>query len=65
MLGSADMVDWVVIISACGLAAVIGLGFVLWERYENERLGRERFRRRAPRRIPRRRPSLDVDRWAA
>jgi protein-S-isoprenylcysteine O-methyltransferase Ste14 len=59
------MVDWVAIISACGLAAVIGLGFVFWERYENERLGRERFRRRVPRRIPRRRPSLDVDRWAA
>jgi hypothetical protein len=58
-----SMVDWLAILSACVLTALIGFGFVLWERYENGRLARERLRRRAPRR---RRPGpVDVDRWAA
>jgi hypothetical protein len=59
------MVDWLAIVSACVLTALIGFGFVLWERYENERLARERLRRRLPRR---RRPApfdVDVDRRAA
>jgi hypothetical protein len=61
------MVDWIAILSASGLAAIVGLGFVLWERYESERLDRARLQRR---RIPRRqrRPRslpLDVDRRAA
>jgi hypothetical protein len=59
------MVDWIAILSACSLAAVIGLGFVLWERHENDRLGRERLQRRLPRRLSRRRPASHVDRWAA
>jgi hypothetical protein len=42
------MVDWLAIGSACVLTAAIGLGFVLWERHENERLARERLRRRVP-----------------
>ena len=46
------MVDWIAILSACGLAAIVGLGFVLWERYETERLGRARSQGR---RISRRR----------
>jgi hypothetical protein len=54
------MVDWIAILSACGLAAIVGLGFVLWERYESERLGRARLQRRIPRR--QRRPrSLPFD----
>ena len=59
------MVDWLAIVFACVLAALIGIGFVVWERYENERLARERLRRRIPR--PRRRPRAldDVDRRAA
>jgi hypothetical protein len=40
------MVDWMAIATACVLAAVIGLGFVLWEQYEAHRLSRERLRRR-------------------
>jgi len=28
---------------------IVGLGFVLWERYESQRLARERLRRRIPR----------------
>jgi hypothetical protein len=44
------MVDWLAIGFACALAALIGVGFVLWERYENERLARARLRRRTPRR---------------
>jgi hypothetical protein len=35
------------IAAACALTAVIGLGFVLWEHYETQRLARERLRRRA------------------
>jgi hypothetical protein len=42
------MVDWMAIAAACALAAVIGLGFVLWENYEARRLTRERLRRRIP-----------------
>jgi hypothetical protein len=38
------MMDWIAIGSACGLAGVVGLGFVVWERYENRRLLRERPR---------------------
>jgi hypothetical protein len=57
------MVDWIAIALACGLAAVVGLAFVLWERYEAERLMRERLRRRIPRR---RRPlPVGIDRRAA
>ena len=53
------MVDWLSIVSACVLTALIGFGFVLWERYENNRLARERLRRRVPRR---RRPvPFDID----
>jgi hypothetical protein len=48
------MVDWLAIGSACVMTVVIGLGFVLWERREDERLARERRRRRVP---LRRRPS--------
>jgi hypothetical protein len=59
------MVDWIAIVSACGLTAVIGLGFVLWERYERQWLLRERLHRRSRRPVRRRRPRLDVDRWAA
>jgi hypothetical protein len=44
------MVDWIGIVSACGLAAIVGLGFVMWERYESQRLARERLHRRIPRR---------------
>ena len=40
------MVDWMAIAAACALTAVIGLGFVLWEHYETQRLARERHRRR-------------------
>jgi hypothetical protein len=42
------MVDWMAIGSACVMTAVIGLGFVLWEHREDERLARERLRRRLP-----------------
>jgi hypothetical protein len=42
------MVDWIGIVSACGLAAVVGVGFVLWERYEAGRLARCRPQRRVP-----------------
>lgn len=65
MLYASGMVDWLAVVSACVLAGVIGFGFVLWERYENERLARERLRRRPPRR---RRPvpfDPDVERRAA
>ena len=40
------MVDWIAIAAACGMTAVIGLGFVLWEHYETQRASRERVRRR-------------------
>jgi hypothetical protein len=43
------MGDWIAIVSACGLAGIVGLGFVLWERYESQRLARARLRRRIPR----------------
>jgi|RhiMetdeSRZDD1v2_1073273.scaffolds.fasta_scaffold36618_5 hypothetical protein len=42
------MMDWIGIVSACGLAAVVGLGFVMWERFDSRRLTRERQRRRLP-----------------
>jgi hypothetical protein len=42
------MVDWLAIGSACMMTAVIGLGLVLWEHREDERLARERLRRRVP-----------------
>jgi hypothetical protein len=57
------MVDWLAILSACALTALVGFGFVLWERYEDDRLARERLRRRLPRR--RRALPYDVDRRAA
>jgi hypothetical protein len=47
---SSGMVDWIAIGSAGGLAAIVGVGFVLWERYESERLARARLQRRIPRR---------------
>ena len=59
------MVDWLAVVSVCVLASLVGLGFVLWERYESERLARERLRRRVPRR---RRPvpfHARIDRRAA
>jgi hypothetical protein len=58
------MVDWIAIAVACGLAVAVGLAFVLWERYEADRLSRERLRRRIPRR---RRPAapIGIDRRAA
>jgi hypothetical protein len=57
------MVDWIAIAIACGLAGAVGLAFVLWERYEAERLTRERLRRRIPRR--RRSVPVGIDRRAA
>jgi hypothetical protein len=42
--------DWIGIVSACGLAVIVGLGFVVWESYESQQLARERLRRRLPRR---------------
>jgi hypothetical protein len=57
------MVDWIAIASACGLAVTVGLGFLLWERYEADRLARERLRRRVPRRG--RSVAVGVDRRAA
>lgn len=58
------MVDWLAIFSGSVLAVLLGLGFVLWERYDNERLARQRRRRRRGR--PRRRPvASDVGRRAA
>ena len=59
------MVDWLSIVSACVLTALIGFGFVLWERYENNRLARERLRRRVPRRRSPVPFDIDVDRRAA
>jgi hypothetical protein len=57
------MVDWIAIAVACGLAGAVGLAFVLWERFEAERLTRDRLRRRIPRR---RRPApVDIDRRVA
>ena len=44
------MVDWLAVVAVCVLASSVGVGFVLWERYESERLARERLRRRVPRR---------------
>jgi hypothetical protein len=40
------MVDWMAIAAACALAALVGLGFVLWENFEMQRAARERLRRR-------------------
>jgi hypothetical protein len=49
------MTDLLSILSACGLVAVVSLGFVAWERYEQRRLARARLlRRRVPRRTARR-----------
>jgi hypothetical protein len=59
------MADFIGIVSACGLAALVALGFVMWERYEDTRLARERMRRRVPRRSGTRRRPLDIDRRAA
>jgi hypothetical protein len=62
------MVDWMAIAGTCGLTAAIGVGFVLWERYEAQRLARERHRRvyeePAPVRVPSRN-RLDVRRRRA
>jgi hypothetical protein len=47
------MTDLLGILAACALVALVGLGFVAWERYEDKRLARARVqRRRVPRRIP-------------
>jgi hypothetical protein len=59
------MVDWLAIGFACALAALIGVGFVLWERYENERLARARLRRRTPRRRHSRPVDTSADHRAA
>ena len=61
------MVDWMAIVAACALTAVVGLGFVLWENYEMRRAARERTRRREAEpalvRVPvNRRHRLDVRR---
>jgi hypothetical protein len=40
------MVDWMAIAAACALAALIGLGFVLWENYETRRAARASVQRR-------------------
>jgi hypothetical protein len=63
MLVLARMVDWIAIAITCGLTGAVGLAFVLWERYETDRLTRERLRRRIPRR--RRPASVGIDRRAA
>jgi len=44
------MMDWIAIVSACAMTGIVGLGFVVWERYEGQRLARERLHRRIPRR---------------
>jgi hypothetical protein len=59
------MVDWLAIVFACALAGLIGIGFVLWERYENERLARARLSRRIPRRRRPRPLDATADRRAA
>ena len=59
------MVDWLAVVSVCVLASLVGLGFVLWERYENERLSRARLRRRIPRRRRPRALDAGADRRAA
>jgi hypothetical protein len=62
------MVDWMAIAGACGLTAAIGVGLVLWEHYEDQRLARSRRRREdrdpAPVRVPSRH-RLDVRRLDA
>jgi hypothetical protein len=62
---TTDMVDWIGIVSACGLAAVVGVGFVLWERYEAGRLARCRLQRRVLRRRGRVVVAVDSERRAA
>ena len=59
------MVDWLAIASVSVLTALIGFGFVLWERYENGRLARERLRHRVPQRRRPRPFDAGVDRRAA
>jgi len=54
------MSDWIRVSSAFVLAALIGLGFVLWERYEDRRLARERLRRPFPGRNRRRFEAVDT-----
>jgi hypothetical protein len=57
------MMDWMAIAGACGLTALVGVGFVLWEHYEAQRLSRERQRRRDGEPVPARVPArhrLDV-----
>ena len=43
------MTDLLSILSACALVAVVGLGFLAWERYEQKRLARARLMRRRAR----------------
>jgi hypothetical protein len=57
------MVDWLAIGSACVMTALIGLGFVLWEHREDERLARERPRRRSG--AARRRQGVAASSWGA
>jgi hypothetical protein len=54
------MTDWIRVFSAIVLAALIGFGFVLWERYEDRRLVRERLRRPLPGRHRRRLGSIET-----
>ena len=54
------MSDWIRVSLALGLAALIGLGFVLWERYEDRRLARERLRRPLPGRYRRHFESVET-----
>jgi hypothetical protein len=59
------MTDLIAIVSACGLVAVVGLGFVAWERYEQRRLARARLRRRGGLRPAGRRPIPPLERRRA
>ncbi len=54
------MSDWIRVSFALVLAALIGFGFVLWERYEDRRLARERLRRPLPGRYRRRFESIET-----
>jgi len=57
------MTDLLSILSACGLVAVVGLGFLAWERYEQKRLARARLLRRRAR--PARRSAQPIERRRA
>jgi hypothetical protein len=58
------MTDLLSILWACGLVAVVGLGFLAWERYEQKRLARARLQHRRARPVRRSAQSLDRRRAA-